>query len=47
MKESQVATLLAAPFLAKVMSEEYAFALGILYSVLMCIHLYFESRGKK
>lgn len=47
MKESHVAMLLAAPFLAKVMSEEYAFALGILYSVLMCIHLFLESRGNK
>jgi hypothetical protein len=47
MKESQVSMLLAAPFLAKVMSEGYALAFGIFYSVLMCIHLYLESRGKK
>lgn len=47
MKESQAAMLLATPYLAKVMNEGSALALGIFYVALMCIHLFFESREKK
>lgn len=47
MKESQVAILASAPYLAKVMNEGTALAVGLLYVAIMCIHLFFESRESK